>query len=92
MVAIETRHKEIHGYSIPAFVPRLPLSALYKKRGKKSIAQISSRIVKGLNVIEGTIESATEDSVAISYLHKTRKIQVELDKQNILKARLAVKF
>ena len=48
--------------------------------------------VKGLNVIEGTIESATEDSVAISYLHKTRKIQVELDKQNILKARLAVKF
>lgn len=48
--------------------------------------------IKGLNVIEGVIKSASEDSIAISYLDKTRKIQVELDLKNILKARLAVKF
>lgn len=48
--------------------------------------------IKGLNVIEGVIENAKEDGITISYLDKTRKIQVELDTKNILKARLAVKF
>ena len=47
---------------------------------------------KGLNVIEGTLESVTNDIVVISYKEKTRLIKCEIVRNTIDKARLAIKF
>ena len=47
---------------------------------------------KGLNIIEGTLESVDNDRVIVSFKEKTRVINAELVRSNIDKARLAIKF
>lgn len=47
---------------------------------------------KGLNIIEGTLESVDNDIIVISYKEKTRLIKCELVRNTIDKARLAIKF
>ena len=47
---------------------------------------------KGLNIIEGTLESATNDLVVMSYKEKTRVIKCEIARNTVDKARLAIKF
>ena len=47
---------------------------------------------KGLNIIEGTLESATNDYVVMSYKEKTRVIKCEIARNTVDKARLAIKF
>ena len=47
---------------------------------------------KGLNILEGTLESVDNDRVIVSYKEKTRLIKCELDRKVIDKARLAIKF
>ena len=47
---------------------------------------------KGLNIIEGTLESVDNENVVISYKEKTRVIKCEVVRNTIDKARLAIKF
>ena len=47
---------------------------------------------KGLNVIEGTLESVDNDNIVISYKEKTRLIKCEIVRNTVDKARLAIKF
>ena len=47
---------------------------------------------KGLNIIEGTLESVNNDKVIVSFKEKTRLIKAELVRSDIDKARLAIKF
>ena len=47
---------------------------------------------KGLNIIEGTLESVDNDKVVISYKDKTRTIKCDVVRSTIDKARLAIKF
>ena len=47
---------------------------------------------KGLNIIEGILESVDNDNVVISYKEKTRVIKCEVVRNTIDKARLAIKF
>ncbi len=47
---------------------------------------------KGLNIIEGTLESVDNDKIVISYKEKTRVIKCEIVRNTIDKARLAIKF
>ena len=47
---------------------------------------------KGLNILEGTLESVDNDIVVISYKEKTRLIKCEIVRNTIDKARLAIKF
>ena len=47
---------------------------------------------KGLNIIEGILESVDNDKVVISYKEKTRVIKCEIVRSTIDKARLAIKF
>ena len=47
---------------------------------------------KGLNIIEGTLESVDNDRIVISYKEKTRVIKCEIVRKTIDKARLAIKF
>ena len=47
---------------------------------------------KGLNTIEGTLESVDNDKIVISYKEKTRLIKCEIVRNTIDKARLAIKF
>ena len=47
---------------------------------------------KGLNIIEGTLESVNGELVTISYKEKTRLIKCEVVRNTIDKARLAIKF
>ena len=47
---------------------------------------------KGLNIIEGTLESVDNDTIVISYKEKTRLIKCEIVRNTIDKARLAIKF
>lgn len=47
---------------------------------------------KGLNIIEGTLESVDSELVTISYKEKTRLIKCEIVRNTIDKARLAIKF
>jgi ribosome maturation factor RimP len=48
--------------------------------------------VKGIETIEGTIESVDEKNLTISYMVKTKRVQIEIELTNIAKIRLAVKF
>lgn len=48
--------------------------------------------IDGENIIEGTIEEATKDSITISYRIKTRVKKVNILHSNISKIRLAIKF
>ncbi len=47
---------------------------------------------KGLNIIEGTLESVDNDLIVISYKEKTRLVKCEIVRNVVDKARLAIKF
>ena len=48
--------------------------------------------IKGENIYEGDLTSVNEDSIILTYKNKTRSISVEINKANISKLRLAIKF
>lgn len=47
---------------------------------------------KGENYIEGTLEEVSLDKLVISFREKTRLIKAEVNKKDVDKARLAIKF
>ncbi|MDY6429721.1 MAG: ribosome maturation factor RimP [Bacilli bacterium] len=47
---------------------------------------------KGLNIVEGDLESITDGIVKLSYKEKTKKVTLEFPLSNVDKARLAIKF
>ena len=48
--------------------------------------------IKGENIYEGELTSVNESSLVLTYNNKTRSIPVEIEKKNISKIRLAIKF
>ena len=48
--------------------------------------------IKGENIYEGELTSVNESSIVLTYKNKTRSIPVEINKNNISKIRLAIKF
>lgn len=48
--------------------------------------------IEGLNIYEGTLEAVEEESIKLSYRVKTRTKYVDIQKGNISKIRLAIKF
>ena len=48
--------------------------------------------IKGENIYEGDLTSVNESNIVLTYKNKTRSITVEIDKANISKIRLAIKF
>ena len=47
---------------------------------------------KGANILEGNMDIVTQDLVTLSYREKTRLIKAEINRKDIDKARLAIKF
>jgi len=47
---------------------------------------------KGENILEGDLESVSEDIITLTYREKTRLIKAEIARKDIDKARLAIKF
>lgn len=74
------------GIEKPIPVEKLPLYV-----GKYVNVQLNNPH-KGLNIIEGLLENSEGDILTISYKEKTRTIKIDLNVNNILKARLAFKF
>ena len=48
--------------------------------------------IKGENIYEGTLIKVDNDSITLSYKNKTRVLTVDIEKSNISKIRLAIKF
>ena len=48
--------------------------------------------IKGENIYEGDLISVNTDTIVITYRNKTRSISLEINKENISKIRLAIKF
>ena len=48
--------------------------------------------IKGENIYEGDLANVNEESIQIQYRNKTRVINLDIAKSNILKIRLAIKF
>ena len=48
--------------------------------------------IKGENIYEGDLESVNDSNIVINYRQKTRSIKLEVEKSNIYKIRLAIKF
>ena len=48
--------------------------------------------IKGENIYEGDLTGVNESNIVLTYKNKTRSIAVEIDKANISKIRLAIKF
>ena len=48
--------------------------------------------IKGENIYEDDLTSVNESSIVLTYKNKTRSIAVEIEKSNISKIRLAIKF
>ena len=48
--------------------------------------------IKGENIYEGDLVNVNEQTITITYRNKTRSINVEIEKTNISKIRLAIKF
>ena len=69
----------------------IDVSKLEKYVGKYVNVHLSHPF-KGLNNIEGTLESVDNDIVIISYKEKTRLIKCDVVRSTIDKARLAIKF
>ena len=70
---------------------KIDVSKLEKYVGKYVNIHLTNPY-KGLNNIEGTLESVDNDYVVISYKEKTRLIKCEVVRNIIDKARLAIKF
>ena len=69
----------------------IDVSKLEKYVGKYVNVHLSHPF-KGLNNIEGTLESVDNDIVIISYKEKARLIKCDVARSTIDKARLAIKF
>lgn len=69
----------------------ISISRLEKYVGKYVNIHLSNPY-KGLNNIEGDLINVTKDKVTVSYKEKTRLIKCELIRNDIDKARLAIKF
>ena len=69
----------------------IDVSKLEKYVGKYVNVHLSHPF-KGLNNIEGTLESVDNEIVIISYKEKTRLIKCDVVRSTIDKARLAIKF
>ena len=48
--------------------------------------------IKGENIYEGDLTNVSNETITITYRNKTRSIPVEINKENISKIRLAIKF
>ena len=48
--------------------------------------------IKGENIYEGDLTNVNDSSIVLTYKNKTRSIPVEIEKKNISKIRLAIKF
>ena len=48
--------------------------------------------IKGENIYEGDLVNVNQESITLVYRNKTRSIEVEINKANISKIRLAIKF
>ena len=48
--------------------------------------------IKGENIYEGDLVNVNEQTITVTYRNKTRSISVEIEKTNISKIRLAIKF
>ena len=48
--------------------------------------------IKGENIYEGDLTNVSDETINISYKNKTRVINLEINKANISKVRLAIKF
>lgn len=48
--------------------------------------------IKGENIYEGDLNNVSGEAITITYRNKTRSIPVEINKENISKIRLAIKF
>ena len=48
--------------------------------------------IKGENIYEGDLNNVSNETITITYRNKTRSIPVEINKENISKIRLAIKF
>ncbi|MBQ6731271.1 MAG: ribosome maturation factor RimP [Bacilli bacterium] len=48
--------------------------------------------IKGENIYEGDLTNVSNETITITYRNKTRSIPVEMNKENISKIRLAIKF
>ena len=48
--------------------------------------------IKGENIYEGDLNNVSGETITITYRNKTRSIPVEINKENISKIRLAIKF
>lgn len=48
--------------------------------------------IKGENIYEGDLECVNDSNIVINYRQKTRSIKLEVEKSNIYKIRLAIKF
>ena len=48
--------------------------------------------IKGENIYEGDLNSVSDETISITYRNKTRSIPLEIEKVNISKIRLAIKF
>ncbi len=51
-----------------------------------------SNPINGENIYEGTLVAVSDDSITLSYRQKTRTKTVDIQKSNISKIRLAIKF
>ncbi len=47
---------------------------------------------RGENILEGTLEEATEDKVLLQIREKTKKVTAELPRKDVDRARLAIQF
>ena len=48
--------------------------------------------IKGENIYEGDLKEVNDETIKIVFRNKTRSIELEIAKSNILKVRLAIKF
>ena len=48
--------------------------------------------IKGENIYEGDLKNVNQEAITLVYRNKTRSIEVEINKANISKIRLAIKF
>ena len=48
--------------------------------------------IKGENIYEGDLKNVNNETITLVYRNKTRSIEVEINKANISKIRLAIKF
>lgn len=69
----------------------IELARLEKYVGKYIHVHLSHPF-KGENILEGDLDSVSDDTVSLSFKVKTRLVKVELPRKDIDQARLAIKF